>query len=95
MARYLLNSVTFDDEDGTVTLTYLDKEEALRCEGGLFTSKCVSVTPAATDLHQTLIDARDEILDIISDIEGVYRDTPAFVPGEDAEEDDLELGMGF
>lgn len=95
MSRYLLNTVTFDD-DGTVTIQYLDKQDALRCDGGLFTSKCVSVTPTATALHQSLIDARDEILDILGDIETAYRDTPAFVPGEDdSEEDDLELGMGF
>lgn len=94
MSRFLIQSVIFDD-DGVITVTYLDKDNGLRRKGALFGSGALSVTPDAGSLYGQLRDIRREVEDTLVDLIQVYRDEPPFVPEEQDEEDDHELGMGF
>jgi hypothetical protein len=95
MARYLISSVSFDD-DGVISVTYMDKQEALRKDGAVFRSQTVSVGPEASALYGLLSDIKNDLLDFLVDVEALYKTSPPFIPNEDdTPDDDDEPGMGF
>lgn len=94
MSRFLIQSVMFDNDDGTITVTYLDKDNALRSEGAIMVSACVSVSPDAGPLYSDLADVRSDVESFLDDVVALYRNEPAFIPG-DTDEDEDEKGMGY
>lgn len=94
MSRFMIHSVTFDD-DGVISVTYMDKEDALRKGGSVFRSQTVSVTPESGPLYETLDDVRDDVTSLLYDVTSLYSSTPAFIPEDQDEEDEEERGMGW
>lgn len=95
-SRYLIQSVQFD-EDSVITVTYMDKNEALRIRGAVFQSQAVSVAPDAGPMYAELAQVRRDVEEFLQGITELYRDTVAFVPEDEDDEDDLEedRGLGF
>lgn len=92
---YEVNSINFDD-DGVVSITYLNKSEALRREGTLFRSHTVSVAPSGSALYSDAREILNAAKELLATLEEVYRDEAAWLPEETADdEDEDDLGMGF
>jgi hypothetical protein len=92
--RYLVNSVQFD-EDGVVSITYMDREDALRESGNLFRTQTLSVAPGSA-LWADLDDILVLVKDFLVDADQLYRNQPPWLPSEvEDEEEDEDRGMGY
>ncbi len=94
MSKYILNGIQFD-EDGAVTLTYLDKTEALRRRGAVLRTHAVTVAPDAGELYRDARSILEAAYELLKDIDEAYKDEPAWTPEDEPEEDDDEKGMGW
>ncbi len=92
-SRYVIHAVQFD-EDGVVSIVYLDREDALRDSGNMFRTQTLSITPESV-LAPDLADVQASLVELLAEATQVYRDTPAFVPEDEEDEEDDEKGMGF
>ncbi len=92
-SRFLINAVQFD-EDGVVSIVYMDREDALRDDGNIFRAHTLSITPESA-LAADLRDLLTAVEDILADATQIYRDTPAFVPEDEPDEDEEDRGMGY
>jgi hypothetical protein len=94
MSRYIIRAVEWD-EDGVVTIGYLDKDDALRYEGAVWRSQNVSLSPEGTRFYQDTKDIYEAVTDLLRDLTQLYRDEPPFIPGDEGEEDSDDMGMGY
>jgi hypothetical protein len=94
VSRYVVNALQFDEDDA-LSITYIDKEEALRDQGRVFRAHCLTITPES-GLYDDAKDIRTAILELIADAEGVYRSEAPYVPTDDPDdEEDDDRGMGY
>lgn len=94
MNRFLIQSINWD-EDGVVSVCFLDKAESLRLDGNMWKATTLSVGPEAGTWHETLMEVHEEILELLADAHVLYRDTAPFIPGETDDDENEDRGMGF
>lgn len=94
MSRYIINAVQFD-EDGSYSITYLDKEDALRRRGAVMKSLCVTLSPDSGELYRDLHETLKGVYEVVQDVTEAYRDEAAYVPEEEEPEEDEDKGMGW
>lgn len=92
--RYIIQAIQFE-EDGSYTVAYLDKQDALRRRGAILKGLSVTLSPDGGEPYRDLHQLLQGVYEVLDDVTEVYRDEAPFVPEEEEDEDDHELGMGF
>lgn len=93
--RYIINAVHFD-EDGSYTIQYLDKSDALRRRGALLRASSLTVAPDAGELYKEAKQILDRLYGVLGDATEAFMDEAPFVPEDEPdEEDDDDRGMGW
>lgn len=92
--RFEVQAVQWDD-DGVVTIVYMDREDALRDRGNLWRSQTLSIAPEGS-LAPDMDDVLASVRAVLDEATEVFRQLPAFLPTEvEDDEDDDEKGMGW
>ncbi len=94
MSKYIIQAVQFDEGEG-ITISYLDKTEALRRRGAVLRSYTVSVAPDAGELYRDGQAILEALYELLGDVDEAYKDEPAWTPEDEPEEDDEDKGMGW